>query len=198
MTGAALPFRSVQALFGNGVEKGRKAVELPLPNGVVLVVVAAGASHGQAHPDRGRGVDPVDHVLQLVLLGNGASLEVDHVVAVESGGQPLSGRGPGEQVAGQLLDGELVEGLVPVEGIDHPVPPEPHVPVAVDVVAVGVGVAAGVEPLQGHPLTVAPGGEEPFHHLLVGPGAAVPPEKRPPPPVWAAARSGPGSPGGSG
>ena len=137
------------------------------------MVVAAGAPHGQAHPDRRRGVDPVDHVLQLVLLGNGAALEIDHVVAVESGGQLLTDRRAGEKVARQLLDGELVEGLVPIEGIDDPVPPEPHVPMAVDVVAVGVGIAAGVEPLQGHPLAVVPGGEEPFHHSFIGPGAPV-------------------------
>ena len=49
----------------------------------------------------------VDHVLDLILLRNRAAFEIDHVVAVETGGDLLLERGVGQQVAGQLLDGEL-------------------------------------------------------------------------------------------
>ena len=55
----------------------------------------------------------------------------------------------GQQVAGDLLDGELVERHVAVEGVDHPVAPAPHRALAVALVAVGVGVAGGVEPAAG-------------------------------------------------
>ena len=55
--------------------------------------------------------------------------------------------GFGQQVAGQLLDRELVERLVVVEGVDHPVAVGPDLAVVVDVDAVRVGVAGGVEPV---------------------------------------------------
>ena len=54
----------------------------------------------------------------------------------------------GQQVAGELLDGELVERHVAVEGVDHPVAPAPHDALAVALVAVGVGVAGRVEPAR--------------------------------------------------
>ena len=53
----------------------------------------------------------------------------------------------GQQVAGQLFDGELVERHVAVEGVDHPVAIRPDLAVVVEVDAVGVGVAGGVEPV---------------------------------------------------
>ena len=69
------------------------------------------------------------------------------VAAVEAGGDLLVERGVGQQVAGELLDGELVERHVPVEGLDDPVAIGPHLAVVVEVDAVRVGVAGGVEPV---------------------------------------------------
>ena len=53
----------------------------------------------------------------------------------------------GQQVAGELLDGELVERQVAVEGVDDPVAVGPDLAVVVEVDAVRVGVAGGVEPV---------------------------------------------------
>ena len=61
----------------------------------------------------------------------------------------------GQQIAGQLLDRELVERKIAVERGDDPVAPRPHHAMTVDVVAVRVGVARGVEPGHGHALAVA-------------------------------------------
>ena len=79
----------------------------------------------------------------------------------------------GQQVAGELLDGELVEGHVAIEGVDHPVAPAPHVTLAVGLVAVGVGVAGGVEPADGHAFAVAGRGEQAVDDFLVGVGRGV-------------------------
>ena len=75
----------------------------------------------------------------------------------------------GQQVAGDLLDGELVEREVAVEApsIDL-VAPGPHGPRAVALVAVGVGVAGRVEPVARHALAVARRRQQPVDHLLVG------------------------------
>ena len=74
----------------------------------------------------------------------------------------------GEQVARDLLDRELVEWLVLVEGSDDPVPPVPHVAATVDVKAVRVGVARQVEPLHGHALAIVGRIEQAVHLSLVG------------------------------
>ena len=171
--GSALPLPAVESLLGDGVEEGEELVELLLRDRIVLVAVAARAAHGQAHPGGGRGFDAVDHVFDQILFGNRAALEVDHVVAIETGGDLVVRGGVGQQVAGELLDREAVERHVVVEGADHPVAPGPHVAMAVDVIAVGVGVAGEVEPLHGHALAVVRRGEQAVDLLLVGVGRFV-------------------------
>ena len=119
----------VESLLGDVVKEGEEAVEVLLRDGVVLVIVAAPATHRHAQPDGGGGVEAVDDVLGLVLLGDRAALVVDHVVAVEAGGNQLLAGRVRQQVAGQLLDRETVEGHVAVERVDDPVAPMPHVAV---------------------------------------------------------------------
>ena len=143
------------APLGNVVEVRHDLVELLLRDRVELVVVAAGAPQGQAHPDGAGGRHPVDAVLGEELVDHDAALAVQAVVAVERGGDALVEGGAGQHVARKLLDGELVERHVVVVGVDDPVAPAPHRPLAVGLIAVGVGVAGGVEPLDGHPLAVA-------------------------------------------
>src|SRR2546428_9441549 len=54
-----------------------------------------------------------------------------------------------------------------------PYPPLSRSPLAVRLVAVRVGVARRLEPLDRHALAVARRGEQPVHDLLVGVGSAV-------------------------
>ena len=79
----------------------------------------------------------------------------------------------GQQVAGQLLDGELVEGQIAVEGLDHPVAVRPDLAVVVDVYAVRVAVARGVQPVPGAMFAVVGRREVAVHHSLVGVGLRV-------------------------
>ena len=81
--------------------------------------------------------------------------------------------GVGEQVAGELPGDELVVGHVLVERPDDPVAPGPDGPVDVGLVAVGVGVAGQVEPVDGHPLAEPGRGEQPVDQPLVGAGRVV-------------------------
>jgi len=118
------------------------------------VVVTLGAADRQPEPDRGRRVHAIDDVGVVILLGDRAPFEVDHVIAMEPAGDALLRRGVGEQVAGQLFDGELIERLVAIEGIDHPGTPARHVATAVDVVTVRVGEPRGVEPFERQPLAM--------------------------------------------
>src|SRR5262245_42071854 len=157
----------VQSDFGDAVEEGVELIELLLRDRVVFVRVATRAAHRQPQPGRGGRLDSVNDVLVQVLFGYRAALEIDHVVAIESGGDLLILSGFWEQIARELFDRELVEAFVLVEGADHPVAPRPNVAVAVDVVAMRVGVARQVEPNHGHPLAVMRRLEQPVNYLLV-------------------------------
>jgi hypothetical protein len=71
-----------------------------------------GAGQGQAEQGGAGGVDAVDHGLDAELLRVDAALLVDLGVAVEAGGDALGRGWRGEEIAGQLFDHKLVEGLV--------------------------------------------------------------------------------------
>ena len=159
---------AVVAQLGDGVEEGEEAIELLLRERVVLVVVALGALHGQTHPGLGRGAHPVHGVGHEVLLGNGPALVGVHVVAVEARGDARLGRGVGQEVAGELLQREAIEGQVAREALDQSIAPGPHVATAVDRVAVGVGVARQVEPGHRQAFAVVGGSQEPLDRALVG------------------------------
>ena len=74
---------------------------------------------------------------------------------MEAGGDLLLEGGVGKQVAGELLDRELVERHVGVEGIDDPIAVAPgEGPAGVFFVAVAVGVARGIEPVAAPALPV--------------------------------------------
>ncbi len=138
-----------------------------MPNRVIFVVVAAGTTHRHGHPDSGSGLYAIDHILGLILLGNRATFEIDHVVAIESGGKLLLRRCVRQQVAGQLLGGELVKRQVAIEGTNHPIAPVPHIAVAVDVIPVRIGVARQIEPLHRHSLAVTRRAKQPVHLFFV-------------------------------
>ena len=137
------------------------------------MVVALGTGHGRAQPNRGRGVDPVDHILGEVLLGVGAAFGAGHSVAIESGGDSLIQGGVGQQVTRQLLHGELVEGLVGIESRDHPIAVLPHRSGKVDMVTVRVGIAGQIQPVHGHALAEVGRSQQPVHQLLVSPRALL-------------------------
>ena len=158
----------VDALLVDVVEEAEERIEFLLADRVVLVVVAAGASHRQAEEDGGRGLDAVDGVLDPPFLLDRPGLGDGAVVAVEAGGDLLGQGGVGEPVAGDLFDREAVEGHVAVERRHDPVAPGPHGPGEVVLIAVGVGVAGAVEPVAGHRLAVPRGGEQAVDQPLVG------------------------------
>ena len=162
-----IPVDPVQPEFIHRVEERVELVELTLGDRVILVVVAPGAAHCHRHPDGGDGLHAVHHVLRVVLGRDRSALMVNHVVAVESGSDPLVRVAVWQEVARQLLNGELVEGLVVVECPNHPVSPVPHVTSAVDVKPVRVCVARQVEPLHGHLLAIVRRAQQPVHLTLV-------------------------------
>ena len=159
---------AVEAGLGRVAEEGRQRIEILLRERVELVVVALGAVGRQAEVDPAHRLDAVGGVVGEVLLDDRAALVGRHVAALQARGDQLGFGRVRQEVAGELFDREGVEGLVAIEGLDHPVTVGPHRALRVALEAVGVGVAGEVEPLHRHVLTVVRGGEETVEGL--GPG----------------------------
>ena len=79
---------------------------------------------------------------------------------METRGENLLGLRVREQVTGELLDGELVEGHVRVERIDHPVAPRPIAASRVGLKAISIAVARAVEPPHRHAFAEVRRGEQ--------------------------------------
>ena len=117
--------------------------------------VALRAVHGQAHPGGAGGADAVDHGVVAVFVRVGAAFLVEHRVTMEARGDKVVGRSTGKEVAGELLDAELIVREIGVEGFHDPVAVGPDLARAVFLKAVGVGIAGEVEPAAGPALAVA-------------------------------------------
>lgn len=130
------------------IEKGGELVELLLGDGVELVIVALRATDGQSEPDGSKRPSAVEHLLIAELLRVGTAFAIGERVAIEPGGNQHVNGAVRHQIAGQLLNRELIERQIAVECVDHPltVAPRPGTR-AVLFIAVAIGVACEVEPI---------------------------------------------------
>ena len=158
----------IDTLFADGVEIGEHLVVLGLGDGIVFVIMALDTGHGQPQPDRARRLDPIHHILSAVLFSDNPAFEINHVIAIKATRKFLVFGGVGEQVPRELLYREFVKGLVLFVGPDDPVPPRPHIPLIIDVVPVGVGIARRVEPGPRHVLGMFIRCQELFYETIVG------------------------------
>ena len=89
------------------------------------MIVALGAGDRHAEPCCAERADAIDDVEVEIFLGNDAAFVGGHHVAHEAAGDLVVDRRVGQQIAGNLLDGELIEWLIVVERIHDPVAPHP-------------------------------------------------------------------------
>ena len=68
------------------------------------MIVTLAAGHGEAHPSGGRGVHPVKQNVVPLLLGDGAALPVQEMVAVEGGRHFLGLRGVWQKIPRKLFN----------------------------------------------------------------------------------------------
>ena len=140
---------------------------------VVLVRVALGTVQGESHPSRAHGGHPVLHRLGAILLGVATALVVDLGISIEASGDALGQGGLGQEITGQLIDGELVERLVAVEGLDHPLAVRPNGTGQIHLITVGIGITRQIEPPPGHVLPVVGRGEQAVDEVLKSAGRRV-------------------------
>ena len=108
--------------------------------------MALGAGHRQTQPGGGCRVDPIKENHIALLLGNRSTFAVEQMVAIESAGDLLIVGRIGQQVAGKLPEGDLVEGEVFIQGPYHPIAPEPLPSIAVLLESIAIGIAGSIEP----------------------------------------------------
>ena len=100
------------------------------------------------------------------------------MIAVETGGNLLLERAAGRvEITSQLLDRELIERQIRVQGPNHPIPPRPHRAVRVALIAIAIGKSRRIEPLQGHSFAVTRRCQQAVHRPFVGVGRIVSQER---------------------
>ena len=75
-----------------------------------------------------------------------------------------------QQVAGDLLDDELVVGHVAIDGVDHPIAPKILLARQILFVAVAIGVSGHIEPMPGPLLAEVLGRQKRIDLPFVGAG----------------------------
>ena len=118
------------------------------------MIVALCTLERDAEPRRGSRVHAVDRVLRGVFIGVRATLGAGRAIAVKGAGDALFDGRVWKQVARDLLDRKLIEGLVGVESMDDVVAEPPHRARGVVVVAVRIGEARQIEPHLRHAFAV--------------------------------------------
>ena len=134
------------AVFGDPIKSVHQRIIIPHGDRIVFVVMALGAGHRQTQPGGGCRVDPIKENHIALLLGNRSTFAVEQMVAIESAGDLLIVGRIGQQVAGKLPEGELVEGEVFIQGPYHPIAPEPLPSIAVLLESIAIGIAGSIEP----------------------------------------------------
>ena len=166
-------FVAVHGGIGRAMEERVELIEFLLRNRIKLVVVADGTLRGETEPGVDRGGGAVDGVAEDVFGLDRAAFGRRDVAAVEAAGDHLLARGIGEEIAGELFDGELIEGQVAIVSVDDPVSVGPHRALIVQVQAVSVAVARLVEPVVRHVLAVMRRGEQARDDLVVSVGRLI-------------------------
>ena len=73
-----------------------------------------------------------------------------------------------QQIPRQLFGQKPIVWLVGIERINHPIPPSPHHPLAVALIALRIGIPRRVQPANRHPLAKPWRLQQPVHNPLIG------------------------------
>jgi hypothetical protein len=137
---------------------------------VILVRMALSTADRHAQPDRARRIDAIDDGIKTEFQRIDPAFLVDHRIAMEAGGDPLPDRRFRQHVAGQLLDGELIERHIRIDGLNDPIAIGPHRAGSVFLVAVGVGISCQVQPAACPAFAVQRRSQQSIHQFFIGIG----------------------------
>ncbi len=134
------------------------------------MIVANSAAYREAHERSAIGFGAFARHVHAQFFGDGAPfVAADAEPHVSAGDERIEIPG-GQQIAGNLLHGELVKTLVVVEGANQVIAIRPDVAAVVVMQTIGVGVARAIEPVAGSVFTKGRPSEQVVHQVLVGLG----------------------------
>lgn len=150
------------------VEHCVELVELLLADGIVLVIVALGASEGESHPDRAGCADPVDLRFAAKLLAIRTVFMVHQGVPVKPCSCFLFCSCVGEKVTAKLFDREGVEWLITIDRTNHPISIDVGGGTgAIELESATVSVACQVQPMTSPPFAEVGGSEQRINESFV-------------------------------
>ena len=95
-----ISFIAIEPSLRHGIEERKESIKILLLDRIILVIVTPRATHGESQPSRCRGARAVHHILHVVLFGDRAAFEIEHVIAVKSARDSLLDRRVRKQVTG--------------------------------------------------------------------------------------------------
>src|ERR1035441_4127533 len=143
---------AADAWFVDVGEERAESIEIALLDGIKFMVVTLSATDGLAEPHGAHGAHTIGQHTGFVVFRLRAAFLRREDKPIERGGDFLFRRAVGQQVAGQLLARELVEGLVLVECLDYVVAIGPNVSRIVRMVARSEEQKSEIEPTYRHSL----------------------------------------------
>ena len=149
------------------IERIHHAIVVPCSNGVILMIMTLGTGHSQPQPGGGGHIHSVEQNHKALLLGNGPTLSVVQMVAIETAGYFLVRAGIRQKISSELPNGKLIKWHVLIKGIHHPVPPYPLIGFSIKLKTIAIGIAGGIQPFHSHSFTVMRAGQQMIDHFFI-------------------------------
>ena len=138
------------------------------------MIVALCTAGCQSHPCCAKSGRPIQNLVHAVFLQVRSPFAIAQRVPQKTGPHSLGNCGIGNQVSGQLLDGELVKRQVSIERIDDPLPIAPgHGAQKILQVAVAVSVVSQIKPPPRPSLAEMLRSQQSIHHAFIGVSTCV-------------------------
>ncbi len=137
------------------------------------MVVTLTALKRRAQENRSGRVDPIKNLVDAVFFRMHAGLNIAGHRSVKPRCNSLPSRGVRQQVSGQLVDDELIERLILVHRLNHPVAIGPAVADLIGLKAVRVGISGQIQPGTRPMFSVRIRGQQAIYDALVGPNVRV-------------------------
>ena len=129
-------------------------IELALRDRIELVVVTDRATDCQSEPHGSDRFGSIHRISHADLVVDRTTFAGRDVAAIETRCDPLFHRRVRQQVTGELLDRELIEGDVPIERSDDPITIRPERSFVIEMQPVRVAISCRVQPVPREMLAV--------------------------------------------
>ena len=153
--------------FRNMIESIHHTIVVLCSNGVILVIMTLGTGHGQAQPGGGGDIHPVKKNHKALLFRNRSTLPIIQMISVKPAGYLLINRGMRKKISRELPNGKLIKWHVLIEGLHHPVPPDPLIGFSIKLKTIAIGIAGGIQPFHSHSLSVMRASQQMIDHFFI-------------------------------